>query len=232
LFGAIFLLFSASSCIDHISVSGNGIRASESRTVSTFSKVKSSGSFNVYITNGDEYDVVVSADENLLQYIETYVNGETLRIDIDYLHSVRAVIPMEIFIVTPNLNGIVQSGSGNVTADYFETDHFDAVLSGSGKITAAFGANSGDVLLSGSGQLEISGNADGAEMIVSGSGIIEASDLTLNNCKTLTSGSGNMWISVDDFLDTRISGSGNVYYYGTPRIETSISGSGQAVSQN
>lgn len=230
LLGAMVLLLGATSCIDDISVSGNGIQATESRTTSAFSQVKSLGSFDVFITNGEEYSVMVSADENLLQYIETYVSGETLKIDIDELHSVKAVVPMEVYITTPVLNGIVQSGSGRIIADYFETDHFDAVLSGSGRIIASFEANSGDVLLSGSGKLDISGGADHVDLVVSGSGNIDASDLAVNNCKTLTSGSGNMWISVDDYLEARISGSGNVHYYGSPTVDSHISGSGHVIS--
>lgn len=230
--GALFLLLTATSCINDISVSGNGIQATESRTTSAFSQVKSMGAFDVYITNGEEYSVMVSADENLLQYIETYVSGETLKIDIDELHSVKAIVPMEVYITTPVLDGVIQSGSGKIIADYFETDHFDAVLSGSGRIVALFGANSGDVLLSGSGQLDISGSADHVELVVSGSGNIDAADLAVNDCKTLTSGSGNMWVSVDDYLEARISGSGNVYYFGTPTVETHISGSGHAISKN
>jgi hypothetical protein len=231
LIGSIILFF-ATSCLDHISVTGNGNPATETRTVSTFSKVKSEGDFRVYITNADEAEVSIRADENLLQYIETYVSGETLHIDIDGIHNVKAVVPMEVFIYTPQLEGIVQSGSGTIVSDYFESEHFDLILSGSGRIDAEFGAESADLLLSGSGKINVAGVADEAQLTISGSGDIKGVDLQIMSCHTLTSGSGNMWINVEDYLDTRISGSGNVYYSGNPRIDTSISGSGNVISHH
>ena len=232
LFLSGLLLMGLNSCFDHLSVPGNGVRATEYRTVPFFNKVKSGGAFKVYITNGSQSEVKISADENLLQYIETYVSGETLHLDIEELHSVKAVIPMEIYITTSDLDGIVQSGSGSVITDYYEAGHFDIVLSGSGSIYTEFDANSADILLSGSGKIEISGNANNAEMIISGSGNINGADLYLIHCKTLTSGSGNMWINVEDQLEARISGSGNVYYYGNPCVAKSISGSGSVINKD
>ncbi len=232
LFSGILLLVAATGCIDHISISGSGNPASETRHVTAFSKVKSSGDFKVYITNGDETEVMVRADDNLLQYIETYVSGETLHIDIEGIHNVAAVVPMEVYVTTPQLAGIVQSGSGTITSDYFETHHFDVVLSGSGRVDAEFEAESADVLLSGSGKINIVGAAAEAQLTISGSGNLNGTNLQVNNCHTLTSGSGDMWISVSDFLSTRISGSGNVFYAGNPSVETSISGSGNVISQH
>lgn len=229
LLGSLCLL-SLNSCFE--STTGNGVRATESRTVSLFDKVKSDGSFKVYITNGEVRNVVVSADENLLQYIETYVSGETLHIDIEELHSVKAVVPMEVFITTPELDGIAQSGSGSVIADYYEADHFDLILSGSGRIDAEFEANSGDVRISGSGRIELSGAAHHVDMAISGSGNIEGEDFFVTNCETYTSGSGDMWINVENELESHISGSGNVYYYGNPSVSRSISGSGNVIHKH
>lgn len=232
LFGGIVLLLATTSCIDFTSVMGNGIPATEVRTVSTFSKVKSSGDFRVYIYNGDETSVEVKADENLLQYIEAYVSGQTLYIDIEGVHNVKSVVPIEIFITTPYLSGIVQSGSGTITSDYFESNNFDIVLSGSGRIVTDFDTEMAEILLSGSGKIEMSGFAGEANLTISGSGNLNGSDLQVKNCQTLTSGSGNMWIVVTDNLFSRISGSGNVYYSGNPAVQSSISGSGKVIGNH
>lgn len=230
LLGGTFLLLATTSCIDFTGVMGNGTPATESRTITAFSKVKSSGDFTVYIYNGDETNLDVRADENLLQYIETYVSGGTLYIDIDGVHNVKAVVPMEIYITTPQLSGIVQSGSGTITSDYFESDRFELVLSGSGRIDADFDSDLAEVRLSGSGEINMSGFTINADLLISGSGNLKGSDLQVKNCETLTSGSGNMWIAVSDNLSSRISGSGNVYYSGYPMVHSSISGSGKVIS--
>nr|WP_319270658.1 head GIN domain-containing protein [uncultured Draconibacterium sp.] len=226
------IIVSAASCIEDISIEGNGIQGTEARIVTEFKKVKSSGDFEVHITETSDHEVVISAEENLLQYIETYVSGETLHIDVKGIRNLRNRLPMEVFISTPTLEGIKQSGSGIITTDYFVSDKMDVILSGSGRIVAAFEAEEVDALLSGSGTIEFSGFADDADFVISGSGNIDAHQLDLYNCTTSTSGSGDMFITVSRNLRSNISGSGNVFYYGNPGIETHISGSGSVISDN
>lgn len=229
---SLVLLSGASSCIDDIMIKGNGIQASEARIVSVFEKVKSSGSFEVHVTQGDETNAIISADENLLQYIETSVSDNTLNIDIRGTHSVQNRLPMEIFITTPVLEGVKLSGSGIITTDYFKSNEMDVILSGSGIIKTAFDANKADVLISGSGKVELSGNVNKADLKISGSGNIDALDLLTKDCDTATSGSGDMWISVDRLLDAKISGSGNVFFSGESAVESHISGSGKIIRNN
>ncbi|MDX8338337.1 head GIN domain-containing protein [Draconibacterium sp. IB214405] len=226
------MIIAASSCIDDITVEGNGIEASESRIVSSFDRVNSSGSFRVHITEGTEHDVLVTADENLLQYIETYVSGDVLHIDVKGIRNLRNTLPMEVYVVTPELEGIKLSGSGTITTNYFYTDKMDLILSGSGRLIAAFEADETDALLSGSGRIELTGSTEDARFIISGSGTIDGYTFDILDCNTTTSGSGDMYVDVSRKLHADISGSGNVFYYGDPNIETHISGSGSVISQN
>jgi len=52
-------------------VDGNGNVVTEERSVSSFEKVKGSAGIDVYLTEGNENKIVVEADENLLELIET-----------------------------------------------------------------------------------------------------------------------------------------------------------------
>lgn len=231
-FSGVVLLFATTSCIEDFIIRGNGIEASEGRITLDFDRVKSEGEFDVHITNGDEFEVMVYAESNIIPYIETNVNNNTLRIYIRGIHNVNNRLPMEIYITTPILNGVKQSGSGIITTDYFLTNHFDATISGSGKIETAFDATSVDAIVSGSGNLLLSGVATVADLLVSGSGKIDTYNLELQDCNAKISGSGNIWVSVERFLNASISGSGDIYYYGTPTIEKHISGSGKVINDN
>lgn len=232
------LLFSAglilitSGCIEELRVKGNGIEATEGRMVSDFARVKSAGSFDVHITKGDEFEVIVSADENVIEHIETYVSGDVLKIETKGTLSIKNKLPMEVFITMPNMRGLKLSGSGKITTDYFHTNQVDILLSGSGKIETAFEADEANVDISGSGEVELSGFANKSNFRISGSGTILADELETTDCYTVTSGSGDMWISIERSLDARITGSGNVYYYGNPEVDTTISGSGYVKSIN
>ena len=138
---------------------------------------------------------------------------------------------MEVFITTPFLEGVKQSGSGIISTDYFVADNFNVVISGSGIIETAVDANTVDTNISGSGNLFISGNALHGEFTISGSGKVEAYDLDLRDCSAKISGSGNIWVNVERFLLASISGSGNVFYIGNPDIEMHVSGSGSVIHE-
>lgn len=226
------LLFAATSCIEDFTIRGNGIAATQVRLVPGFDKIKSSGDFQVHITKGTRNEVVVNAEENLLPFIETSVSGNTLLIDIPGLHNVRNRLPMNVYITVPTLAGIKQSGSGNITTDYFNTDKMELFISGSGSISTAVDANVVDASISGSGWIKVAGDANQSNLAVSGSGNIDSHNLMVNYCNAIISGSGNMQVYALKTIYARISGSGNVYYAGNPQVDTSISGSGKVIRAN
>lgn len=228
--GVILLLFT--SCTEDFFIHGNGIPDSENRLVPAFSSVSSEGNFEVHITSGDSYEVLVNAESNLLPYIETDVIGGNLKIHVRGLSSLRNQLPVEVFITAPHIDGIAQSGSGIITTGWFEGDAFHYVVSGSGIIESSVDASIVEAIVSGSGNLYISGLARDASLILSGSGKIDAWDLAVRNCDAKISGSGDVWIDVDHYLKAVISGSGNVFYSGTPYLETVVSGSGGVIHKN
>lgn len=229
---AVLLLFTATSCIDDIVLRGNGIEASEARLTNDFTAVKSEGNFDVHITPGDEYDILIIAESNLIPYIETDVTGNTLRIHTLGLRNLRNRLPMEVYVTTPFIDEIKQSGSGIITTGFFESDYFEIKVSGSGIVETALEADYVESLVSGSGDILLSGIASDGDFTVSGSGEIDAWDLALRNCEAKVSGSGNIWLNVERFLRASISGSGTIFYWGYPTVETHISGSGDVIDEN
>jgi hypothetical protein len=56
--------------------------------------------------------------------------------------------------------------------------------------------------------------------------------MPVNECSIISSGVGNCYVKVNDFLDIDISGVGSVYYKGNPEIESSINGIGKLINDN
>ena len=228
----ILLLFAATSCIEDFTIRGNGIAVTQVRQVPSFDKVISSGSFDVHITKGDELEVVLNAEENILPYIETSVSNNTLLIDIRGMHNVKNRLPMNMYITIPELLSVKQSESDNITTDYFTADRMEFFISGSGSISTTVDANVLDASISGSGWMIIDGDANQSNLAISGSGNIDCSNLTVNNCNANISGSGNMQVKAVKTIYAKISGSGNIYYTGNPGLELNISGSGKVIPVN
>lgn len=228
--GMLVLLLS--SCIDEIFIRGNGIPASEARLVPAFSTVSSEGPFEVHITSGDKHEVLLNAESNLLQFIETDVRGNNLRLHVQGLRGLKNRLPVEVFITVPHIDGLVQSGSGHITTGWLDNESMSYVVSGSGSIESSVDAHVLDAAVSGSGELLISGAVRNANLAVSGSGKIDGWDLFVYDCDVKISGSGDVWVDVEHFLKAVISGSGHVFFSGTPQIETVVSGSGGIIHKN
>jgi hypothetical protein len=231
IFGSLMVL-AATSCIDRFVIEGNGVVNSEERGLVSFSKVKSSGNFEVYITKATSPGVVVEAEQTIIPYIETKVSGNTLYIDIPGWNTVINHRPMKIFVTTPVLNGMQLSGSGLLDAEFFETGTMELFVSGSGTISADVSADLVDARVSGSGNITISGDAGETRFNISGSGNIYANNLASEKCQAFISGSGNMRVFADETLRADISGSGNVYYKGNPAVDSHVSGSGKVIREN
>jgi len=229
---AIVLLFATSCCLDCFTIRGNGIDGSEMRHTGSFSKIKSSGSFRVHVTNGNDYEVIVMAETNILPYIDTYVRGGALSIGICGVHNIRNTLPMEVYITTPVLESLKESGSGEITTGFFESNYFDVAISGSGKVETAVDCHHLEASISGSGRVSVSGVADYSEFKISGSGRINAYDLFSTDCQATISGSGDIFANVEQLLEATISGSGNVFYIGNPTVIQHISGSGKVIDDN
>jgi hypothetical protein len=226
------LLFAATSCIEEFNIRGNGIEATETRPVSTFSKVRSSGDFDIQITKGDEFEILVTAEENILPYIETTVSNNTLHIDIKGVHNVRNRLPMTVFITLPDLESVKQSGSGSIVTGFFTGEKMEIAISGSGSVSTSVDVNYIEANISGSGWINVTGDAYESDFTISGSGNIDGSELTVDDCSANISGSGNMQINAVKTITARISGSGNIYYSGNPVTELNISGSGKIIHRN
>lgn len=222
----VLLVLFLPGCIEDITIKGNGMQRTEQRATFGFDKVASEGDFDVYIESGDEFSVTVTAESNLLPYIGTDVNGNTLRIHVNGFHVIDNQLPMEILITMPGLRGLTQSGSGKIITEAFSAQDFKVVLSGSGTVETETDAVTIQAAISGSGVINLSGEANNGDFTISGTGKISAAQLHLNHCKATISGSGNMWVWTDRTINATISGSGNIYYNGEPVIDKKISGSG------
>jgi hypothetical protein len=228
---ALFCFIYLTSCNRFHRIEGNGIIKTEDRSISIFTAVRSEGSFEVFILKDTVQSVTVEAEENLLPYIETDVHGEVLVIKTRDHRNIDNNYPIKIFVRTPTIEGIELSGSGNINCDSIISNYLEIQLSGSGNISATASCNKIKAYISGSGEMTLSGAANETDLDIKGSGDIHSYGLQQDSCFADISGSGDIFVYVNKFLDVRISGSGKVHYQGNPVINTEISGSGTVIHE-
>jgi len=214
-------------------VVGEGPLVTQTRTVGNFTGVSSEMSGKVNFTIAPDYKVEITAQQNILDVLNTNVVNGVLHIDFKNNVRVKEHEDLLINITAPYADYFRLSGSGNMNVQGDITaNNLKVTLSGSGDITVqkAAIADKIDTDISGSGNISIAGgSAVNEDVDISGSGKVEMAGVDAQNAVTHTSGSGDVKLALSTNLDAHISGSGSVYYHGNPIISTHISGSGRVI---
>ncbi len=212
-------------------MTGNGNIRTEKRNVGDFHGLKSGGSIDIEIKNGDTYSISVEDDDNLLPYIVTEVNDGILEV---YYKSNTSINEdhAKVYVTAPSLDKIVAAGSSDIIANDIlkNTKNIDMKVSGSGSIKGEVDAPSVNLSIFGSGDIELTGRTKDFDGKVSGSGDLNCGKLQSENATVIVSGSGNAHVFASVHLSATVSGSGDVYYGGnptSPEIHTSGSGTVQ-----
>lgn len=207
-------------------VKGEGPIVEKTLQLDDFQGVALSISGDVFLTQGAQQSVRIAAQQNVIDLIETEVNGGVWKIKTR--ENINRHEPIKIYITIPSLNYAYISGSGKMTTQNTFTggEQLKVGISGSGDLQISADARAVDAHISGSGDIELTGSTTDISMHISGSGDIEADDMTSQNGNVHISGSGNCKLHTTKALEVHVSGSGDVYYKGSPTVDSRISGSG------
>lgn len=211
-------------------VVGEGPMVRETRTITDFTGIDMAISGNVEIKRGDNFEIEVIAQKNILDVIKTTKTGSVLLLKFKDGIRIKHADDVKIEVTLPYLSSLHLSGSGNLTiTNGFEGTDLSASISGSGNInTGSLQYNHLNFSISGSGSIRsANGTANSADLKISGSGAIIIEGIQVKEVTTKTSGSGSMRLWATDKLNANISGSGSVAYKGNPVVEQKVSGSGK-----
>ncbi|MBA2493293.1 MAG: DUF2807 domain-containing protein [Acidobacteria bacterium] len=191
-------LVSAINCnyVNLSGVQGSGNVQSEKRNISGFSKIDAGGAVNVEVTAQKDFDVVVEADDNLLQYIKTEVSGETLKIFSEGRISSKTKVNVKISM--PELTDLDISGASNAVVANIRTDSLQLEASGASKI-------------------KIDGVVKSVQADASGASKIDAESLQAENADVDSSGASSVTVSPLNDLNADATGASSVYYTGEPK---------------
>ncbi len=212
----IFSILLTTSCIyTGPSIKGNGKVVEDTRKTKNFDEIKVTRGMNVYIIQGDHQKVVVKADENLLDVIETKVENNTLKVSAS--QNIRNASSKRVYITIPNLSKIISSSGSNVFSET-ELKFKDLELKSSAGSNMKLDVNVNDVNASASAgsNIKLEGIARNFTGSASSGSNIKAEDLNAKNGNVKVSSGANIWITVKDDFEAHASSGGNIFYYGNP----------------
>lgn len=182
---------------------GSGNVVTVKHDVADFNKIDVSGVFVVEVTRGDVFSVNVTADDNLIPFIRTEVDGETLSIFAD--KRISKTSELKVIITAPLINEASTSGVAKVTLKGVNNERLELDASGASRITASGTTNTLDV------------DASGASKIL-------AAELVTKQASVDTSGASNADLNVTELLKATASGASHVRYGGSPSVNADRSG--------
>lgn len=189
---------------------GSGNTQTEKRDVSDFSNVKAGGAITVEVTAQKEFSVEVEADDNLLEYVKTEVNGDTLKIYTEGRISTRN--PIRVRIAMPQIESFDVSGASSGTLTNIKNESLSIDASGASKI-------------------KIEGEAKELIVDLSGASRLDAENLKAENVTVDASGASSATVVALNDINADASGASNIRYVGEPKNVRKNSSGASSVKQ-
>lgn len=222
---------------------GSGELQTETYDYRDFSSLEVDGPFTLTLSRGDTWDVQLTADENILDNLETELKDNTLVfklkgsswIGIKRIQYVDTTA--ELNVTVPYIRGVSLKGTAEGAITGFDTraglaielDGTSALelaaiavgdasikVSGTSKITGDLTA--GDVTLDvgDASSLELSGTACNLVCASGGASNLELGDFAVDNAEVKLRGASDAYINLTGKLDIDLGGASDLVYLGNP----------------
>lgn len=190
--------------------------------------IEVSGGIDLYLSQGDEETVVVSAkDIRMRDRIRTEVSNGILRISLPHGWSVHDY-RLKAYVSFTTLDRLVASGASDVFVDgVIGGEELFVSLSGASDFKGAVSVRRLKMEQTGASDARLTGVvSEVASISSSGSSHVKGYELVTQSCTIDASGASDIQITVNKELSAYLSGASNVYYKGAGVIrETHSSGS-------
>jgi putative autotransporter adhesin-like protein len=232
---------------------GSGHLVTETRPLRGFTGVELAVPFDIVVREGQDFQVKVRVDQDLLQQVKTEVKENTLHVRFEG-HGADGDSRIEI--VLPDLRAVASASSGDVrvtasrrkdmsiasagSGDLSYTGpaaHLRIGTSGTGDVAVHLDGDADDVEIGtkGSGDIRVEGG-HARELIaaVAGSGSVNAQDLPARDGKLATSGSGDIEVTLEGgHASFAVAGSGGITWHGSASVDQQArAGSGEIHHEN
>jgi len=208
----------------------------ELRPAAAFHGVSVSDGIDVYLSQGSQQTVAVSADEiRWRDRIRTEVQDGVLKIWLDRKGFSWRIggKKMRAYVGFTSLDKLHASGASNMYVDgVIAASSLDIDLAGASDFKGAINVGALKLDLSGASDAHITGTVTGATNVSSsGASDLKGFDLVTETCTAHASGASDIRITVNKELNVHASGASGIYYKGPAVIREMHSSGASSVSK-
>ena len=186
------------------------------RKAGYFNSVKVSSGIDVFLVQGNKESIQVEADDNLMEYIMTEIDGNTLKVWSEA--NIRQAKSKRVYVSMKDVSSLSATSAGDIVGDSkITTEDLYLSASSAGDIDLEIEVRTLTCKLSSAGDMSLSGNTDELEADLSSAGDLNAYDLKARVAVVSTSSSGSAKIFVTEKLKARASSAGDIHFKGDPQ---------------
>ncbi|MFW2381614.1 MAG: head GIN domain-containing protein [Acidimicrobiales bacterium] len=209
-------------------IEGSGDVETRTYSLTNFDQLDVSSAFvaDVTVVPGGEYQVEVSADDNLFEELLIEVDGDTLEIGVRSEWRVRTEIPLIATVTMPALKALEASGAAHVTvaADGTDIDNIEASGASTVRVTDLDGTDI-SIDASGASTVELMGiRAEEVSIDASGASRVDLRDLPIENGNVDASGASVVEFGSAAEVDGNASGASSVRVEPSTDVDVDTSG--------
>lgn len=210
---------------------GSGNLETEVYAFADFTEVEISSAFEFEIQQSSSYSMNVTADDNIMEYVQVSQDGQTLKIGLR-TGTWLGPVTLRASVTMPQLSDLSVSGASRGTvSDFSSTEDVDITVSGASRVTGDITAGNVEFDISGASTIQLEGSANDMVADVSGASRLNLDDFTVNNADVNFSGASSGTINLDGRLDADLSGASRLWYIGEPTMGTIDTSGASTVSQ-
>lgn len=231
LFFALLLAAFSSQCVAQTIINDKNAVV---RNTGSFSGIRASGGIDIYLSQGDEYAVAVSAsDENYRDNIKTEVKNGILNIYYDG-SSLRLTgnRKLRAYVSFRSLESLEASGACDfIINGNLKCEDLKIKLSGASDLKGLLTITNLSVDMSGASDIKAEGEVKNLKLDASGASDFKNYQLQVTHCVAYISGASDVRLSVSGSIMAKASGASTLYYSGNPEKKEVHSSGASSVSQ-
>lgn len=208
----------------------------EERKVDQFSAIEVSGTVYLYISQGNETGVAISAgDAKYNNKIKTEVKDGVLKISVDAgmwngfswtNKKLKAYVSVVDFSRLEITGASYVAILGNLKADALKVD-----ISGASEMKGAIQVNNLNLHMSGASVTRLTGSVKTLTVDASGACKVNGFDLQADNVKVEVSGASHVTLTANKELSANASGGSSIQYRGEPAVTNINASSGASIKR-
>jgi len=228
----LVLLITTSSCFIEgmTGIRGNGNVISEERSInSNFDAIKVQQGIKLYLTQGNQTELSIEADENILDLLITEVKNNELKIYFD--KNVYRAKSRKVYLTTYSISKIRTSSGASVKSENtLQVSSLDIDASSGSSIKMYVNANEVSSESSSGADIDIYGKTEQFSANASSGSHIDADELEAVDVYAKVSSGANIDVNVTGKLTANASSGGDIDFEGNPTKVNKDTSSGGSVS--